>query len=136
MPDLRRIALLILTSLPLLRGQGVVTTLAGTDWLFPSDGQPAVNAPLSASNGPDIALDAQGNLYLCDLGNAMVMRVGSDGIINVVAGNGVVSLTGDGGPAVNASFYIPTAMALDRTGNIYVVDSIGTIRKVTADGTI
>ncbi len=136
MPDLRRIALLILTSLPLLRGQGVVTTLAGTDWLFPSDGQPAVNAPLSASNGPDIALDAQGNLYLCDLGNAMVMRVGSDGIINVVAGNGVVSLTGDGGPAVNASFYIPTAMALDRAGNVYVVDSIGTIRKVTADGTI
>ena len=77
---------LLAASLPGVFGQGVVTTVAGTDWLFPADGQPAVNAPLSASNGPDLALDAQGNLYICDLGNAMVMRVGRDGIINVMAG--------------------------------------------------
>src|ERR1019366_4069205 len=119
-----------------LHGQGVVTTVAGTDWLFPGDGQPAVNAPLSASNGPDLAVDAQGNLYVCDLGNAMVMRIGPDGIINVVAGNGLISVSGDGGPAINASFYVATAMTIDRAGGIYVADSIGTLRKVTPDGII
>ena len=116
--------------------QGVVTTVAGTDWLFPGDGLPAVNAPLSASNGPDLALDTKGNLYLCDLGNAMVMRIGPDGLINVVAGNGLVSDSGDGGPAINASLYVPTAIAVDPSGAIYVVDSIGTIRKITPDGII
>lgn len=118
------------------QGVGVVTTVAGTDWLFPGDGLPAVNAPLSASNGPDLALDSQGILYLLDLGNAMVMRVEPSGQITVIAGNGLVSNTGDGGPAVNASLYIPVAMAVDRAGAVYVVDSIGTIRKVTADGVI
>src|SRR5438874_11382802 len=91
--------LFIVLCLSRASGQGVVTTLAGTDWLFPGDGQPAVKAPLSSSSGPDIALDGKSNLYLCDTGNAMVMRVGPDGIINVVAGNGIVSSTGDGGPA-------------------------------------
>src|SRR6266550_3349897 len=79
--------------------QGVITTIAGTDWLFPADGLPAVNAPLSASNGPDIAVDHQGNLYICDLGNGVVMRVGPDGILTVVAGNGLIWYSGDGGPA-------------------------------------
>ena len=117
-------------------GQGVLTTVAGTDWLFPGDGQPAVNAPLSASNGPDLAIDSQGVLYLLDLGNAMVMRVEPGGQITVIAGNGLVSDSGDGGPAVNASLYLPVAMAVDRGGAVYVVDSIGTIRKITTDGVI
>ena len=132
----RTLIVLLACGLPGAFAQGVITTLAGTDWLFPADGQLAVNAPLSASSGPDIAIDGQGNLYLCDAGNGMVMRVGRDGIINVVAGNGLTSISGDGGPAVNASLYLPTAMALDGSGNIYIIDSIGTIRKVTPDGTI
>ena len=78
-----------------------------------------MNAPLSASNGPDLAVDPNGNLYLCDLGNAMVMRVGRDGIINVIAGNGLVSVSGDGGLAVDASLYVPCidrrSVAADRT---------------------
>jgi hypothetical protein len=115
--------------------QNVITTVAGTDWLFPGDGQPAVNAPLSASIGLDLALDGKGNLYLCDFGNAMVMRVGPDGLINVVAGNGLLSYNGDGGPAINASLYDPTAMTVDQSGAIYIVDG-SAVRKVTPDGII
>ena len=64
------------------------------------------------------------------------MRVGPDGILNVVAGNGLIWYSGDGGPAVNASLYIPTALALDRSGAIYIADSLGAVRKVSADGVI
>ena len=121
-----------------LQGQAIVTTIAGTDWLFPGDGGKAINAPLGGGYGPDIALDPQGNLYICDPGNLMVMRVGSDGIITVVAGNGLPSWGGDGGPAVNASFAWPAAVAVDSQGNFFIADrgSTGYIRKVTPDGII
>ncbi len=115
--------------------QGVVTTIAGTDWLFSADGQPAVNAPLSASAGPDLAFDAQGNLYICDLGNAMILRISPAGIITVIAGTGLVADSGNGGPALNASLLIPMAVAVDRTGAGYVADGT-TIRKIFPNGII
>lgn len=69
--------------------QRVITTIAGTDWLFPDDGQPAaLNAPLSGAFGRDLAVDRNGNYFIADDENLMVMRAGPDVIINVIAGNG------------------------------------------------
>ena len=65
--------------------QRVITTYAGADWLFPGDGRPAINAPLGGTLSLDLATDRNGNYYICDEDNSMVMRVGPDGIINVVA---------------------------------------------------
>ena len=59
--------------------QGVITTVAGTDWLFPDNGGPALNAPLSETFGLDLAVDGSGNYYIADDGNLDVMRVGTDG---------------------------------------------------------
>src|ERR1700730_6806 len=78
-------------------GQGVITTFAGTDWLFSGDGRPAVQAPIGGVLSLDVATDRNGNFYVCDADNAMIMRVGRDGIVNVVAGNGLLSQSGDGG---------------------------------------
>src|SRR5579862_3091435 len=86
-------------ALPAL-AQGVVTTIAGTDWLFPGDGRPAANAPLGGSVGFDLTVDQSGNLYIADDGNVMLMRIGPDGIVNVIAGNGIEFPTGDGGLAI------------------------------------
>src|ERR1700682_4789327 len=103
--------------------QRVITTVAGTDWLFPGDGRPAINAPLGgALQGLDIAVDRKGNYYICDGDNLMVMRVGPNGLINVIAGNGVNFASGDGGPAVNAGLLIPQAITLDSAGNIYIAE--------------
>src|ERR1700736_6040639 len=41
---------------------------------------------------------------------------------NTVAGNGHNNYTGDGGPALNASLSVPTAVALDGRGNLFVAD--------------
>jgi trimeric autotransporter adhesin len=116
--------------------QRVITTVAGTDWLFPGNGGPAANAPLSETFGLDLAVDRNGNYFIADDGNLNVMRVGTDGIINVVAGNGFGFVSGNGGLAVNAGLLDPISVAVDTAGNIYIGEFAGEIRKVTPDGII
>jgi len=59
------------------------------------------------------------------------------GTIATVAGNGALSFSGDGGPAVAASLSAPFAVATDSAGNIFIADSGNNrIRKVTPSGTI
>ena len=126
---------------PLL-AQRVITRISGADWLFPADGFPATAAPLSGSLGLDITVDPSGNYYLADPGNLMVMRVGSDGIIHVIAGNGVTGIntlafaSGDGGLAVNAAVFQPTAVAVDSSANVYIAEYGSRVRKVTPEGII
>src|SRR5271165_576394 len=127
-------ALIVLTQAP---AQSVITTLAGADWLFPGNGLPAVNAPLSgATYGLDVAVDQTGNLYIADSGNFEVFRVGTDGILTVIAGSGILGATGDGGLAISAALYGPTSVAVDTAGNVYIGGFGGDIRKVTVDGLI
>lgn len=58
-------------------------------------------------------------------------------IISTIAGTGVGSYTGDGGPAINATFSEPQGVALDNTGNVYVVDEDdNVIRKINLSGII
>jgi uncharacterized protein (TIGR03437 family) len=116
--------------------QGVITTVAGTDWLFPGNGGPAVNAPLSETLGLDLAVDSSGNYFIADDGNLMVMRVGTDGIVNVIAGNGFSFISGNGGLAVNAGLLDPVALAMDPAGNVYIAEFGGDIRQVTPAGII
>ena len=45
------------------------------------------------------------------------------GVIDTLAGTGRPGHGGDGGPAIQAEFRFPRSLALDATGNIYVVDT-------------
>jgi sugar lactone lactonase YvrE len=82
-----------------------------------------------------MAFDRLGNLYIADTGNHRVRKI-SGGIITTVAGTGVAGYSGDNGPATNAQLYLPTDVAVDSEGNLYIVDSANRIRKVSADGII
>ena len=112
----------------------VITTVAGTDWVFPVSSLPAVNAPLGNVQG--IAVDAKGNTYVADNGNNMIMRISRDGTLTVVAGNGILGCSGDGGPATRAAIAHPVGLALDVSGNLFITDGCNLVRKVTPDGTI
>ncbi len=114
----------------------VITTFAGAEWLFPGDGRPALQAPIGGLFSLDVATDRNGNYYICDADNGMVMRVGADGIINVVAGNGLLTRSGDGGLAVNAALDTPLGIAVDALGNLYIAEFGSHVRKVTPDGII
>ena len=51
-----------------------------------------------------IFADDAGNLYIADVGNQRIRKVDTSGTITTIAGNGNKGYSGDGGPAVNASF--------------------------------
>jgi len=90
-----------------------------------------LNAPQS------VAVDTAGNVYIADSGNLRVRVVGTNGNISTFAGNGNPGYAGDGGAAGSASFYLPTAVATDRSGNVYIADySVGVVRRVSSGGTI
>src|SRR5262245_55831621 len=72
--------------------QGIITTIAGTDWLFHGDGRPAADAPIGGSFLLGIAVDKHGNYFVADRDNIMVFKVTPDGILTVVAGNGILGL--------------------------------------------
>jgi sugar lactone lactonase YvrE len=114
---------------------GVLTTVAGIGTSgFSGDGGAAVAAQLSSPSG--IAVDAAGNLFIADARNNRIRKVAPDGLITTVAGTTEGS-TADGGPATAALLSAPSAVALDRAGNVFITDSgSNRIRKVTPSGII
>ena len=114
--------------------QALITTIAGTDWFFPDNGKAATAAALGFV--ATVAIDRQGNLYVADAGNEMVFRISRDGVVRVVAGNGITGDFGDGGPATEAALSSPRGLAFDRDGNLYIADSSYRVRRVGRDGKI
>ena len=108
----------------------VITTAVGTDFFFPTQPLPALNAPLGRV--VDVALDAKGSVYIADFSNNLVLRVSSEGVLSIVAGNGRQGDSGDGGPAAAASLQFPVGVAVDSGGSVYIAD-VGNnrIRKVS-----
>jgi sugar lactone lactonase YvrE len=86
------------------------------------DGGPATAATLYYPAG--LAVDAAGNLFIGDKGNARVRRVDATGTITTAAGGGW-SWPGDGGPATEASLGGPADVAVDGDGNLYVAEEWG-----------
>jgi sugar lactone lactonase YvrE len=118
--------------------EGVLTTVAGNGRPgFSGDGGDAREARLSRDIW-NLALDAQGNLYIADGGNRRVRRVRPDGIITTVAGNGTTTYKGDGGKATETGLRTPDGLFVDPAGTLYIADSLDGHRvlKVTPDGTI
>src|SRR6185312_2277000 len=58
---------------------------------------------------------------------------GGGSVITTIAGIGSWGYGGDNGPATSATLFLPTAAAVDSSGNVYIVDYYNNrIRKVTA----
>jgi uncharacterized protein (TIGR03437 family) len=54
-------------------------------------------------------------------------------LISTVAGNGAVGFSGDGGPATAAQLWLPSSVAVDASGNLYIADyGNNRVREVTA----
>ncbi|HUA19236.1 MAG TPA: IPT/TIG domain-containing protein [Bryobacteraceae bacterium] len=102
---------------------GTIQTVAGTGVAgFAGDGGPANAALLNQPYG--LAVDAAGNLYIADLGNARVREITASGTIQTVAGGGGTPPAGiaNGGPATSAQMLQPRNVAVDSTGSLYISD--------------
>lgn len=84
-----------------------------------------------------LAADAAGNVYIADESNNRIRKVSLGGTITTIAGNGIASYFGDGGPATTSPLNTPVGLAIDTAGNLYFSDYYNhRIRKIAADGTI
>lgn len=107
-----------------------ISTIAGTGEAgFKGDGGPAkaaqVDNPFGITRGPD------GALYFCEYTGQRIRRIDPAGKITTVAGTGAVGYSGDGGPALSATFNKPHEVRFDAKGDLYLTDMVNhAIRKI------
>ena len=137
---------------------GVIATIAGNGLqprggmggggTPPADGSAATSGSMWTSQ--IAAGDPGGNLFIADGPPGHIRKIAPSGVITTVAGvgsiAGVVTTSGDGGPAMLAYLSAVIGLAVDRAGNLFIatgtrdqrvrkIDSTGVIRTIAGDGT-
>jgi sugar lactone lactonase YvrE len=101
---------------------GIITTVAGNGqpgWT--GDGGAATSASLNDPRA--VAVDSEGRIFIGEEAGGRIRRVERNGEINTIAGNGTAGFAGDGGAAAGAVFDHMRAMALDRSGRLWIADT-------------
>jgi hypothetical protein len=116
--------LLLVTGVSTFAHSQVIETVAGG---ATSSAAPAQNVCLpiraAAAHGTDVYVVSCNRIYKVDV----------QGTWTLVAGNGVFAFSGDGGPAAAASLGEPQSIALDTSGNLYILDTLNRrVREVFA----
>ncbi len=112
--------------------EGIVSTIAGGDVKDFKDG----NVSEAQFNNPrGIAIDDNGNLYVCDIGNNRIRKISPDGEVSTVAGSGDAGYKDCQG--TSAQFNLPLDIEINSEGDFYILDSRNNaVRKMTPDGVV
>lgn len=103
--------------------ENIITTFAGTGRVgYSGDGGSATAADMRYPI--NLALGIDGALYISDIDDHRIRRVGPDGVITTVAGTGTLGSEGDGGLPVHAQLAFPSGIAMDSVGQLYIADSV------------
>lgn len=100
-----------------------ISTVAGDGKrAFTGDGGPAINASIHGARA--VAVGRDGTVYICEREGNRIRKIDPPtGVITTIAGTGAAGYSGDGGPALQATFRGPKWITLDDFGAIYVVDT-------------
>ncbi len=114
---------------------GKITTAIGDGTQgFAGDGGAPNKVEMSLPTS--VQVDSSGNLYFTDSLNNRIRKL-SGGNVTTIAGNGLLSRSGDGGAATGAQLNSPLGVAVDATGNLYVADTLNNlVRRVDTKGVI
>jgi NHL repeat len=114
-----------------ITADGIIRRIAGTGAAGLGKGASAAHSALD--HPEDVAVDAQGEVFIADTFNNRVVKVTPKGKVTTVAGTGAAGYSGDGGRAASARLSEPAGLALDARGNLYIADSANNvIRRVDA----
>jgi uncharacterized protein (TIGR03437 family) len=109
---------------------GVITQLAGAAKVPVANRDQATSAAISPCRA---VADPSGNILVS---SNLVQKISPAGTVSPFAGNGEFT-SGDGGPATAAQFYEPGAVAIDGSGNLFVVDNFtSVVRRIAANGIV
>jgi hypothetical protein len=113
-------------------GQPVIFTITGNGTAATAgNGGKAARAEVDQPWG--LVEDDKGDLYVSEYEGNVIRKIAADGTISTYAGTGTAGGTGDGGPATSAELNHPAGLAIDRSGDIYVVDEYNqAVRKIDA----
>lgn len=112
---------------------GVVTTLAGSPGLANRTDGTGSAARFGTPFG--IAFDLSGNLIVVEGTTDAVRRVTTAGVVTTIAGNTATGYADGFGR--NAQFFLPTGVAVNAAGEIFISDQNGTvIRKISPTGAV
>lgn len=113
-----------------LKQDGTISTIAGTgEDGYSGDGGPATKAELNQPYG--LAVDEDDTIYIADRANFVVRQILPDGTIETVAGTGEEGASGDGGPAIDATFGYLGRISLDDDGLLVADQSNSLVRRIT-----
>ena len=108
-------------------GQLYIADKCGIRQVSPG-GVVSVVAPNTGNDGSvAVAVDAEGNIFILGV---QLRKVTRDGMVSTVAGNGTQGYSGDGGPALSASFSSPFGIAANAAGDVYVADTYNHVIRV------
>lgn len=113
---------------------GVVTTFAGAAGNA-GPGLDGAGASARFSGPLGIAIDASNNLFVTDEFNQTVRKITPAGVVSTFAGQTGVMGDNDGTGA-GARFNIPTSIAVDVAGNVYVGEGSQVVRKISPAGVV
>jgi sugar lactone lactonase YvrE len=102
---------------------GQITTFAGTGRSrHDGDGGPAERAAIWGARA--VAVGPDSSVYILEReGNRLRVVSPKTGQIETIAGTGLKGYSGDGGPAIMATFNGPKELDVDSAGNVWVVDT-------------
>ena len=113
---------------------GVISTVAGNgEPGFLGDGGPATKASINFPSA--VAVDGAGNLYIATTPDNRIRRVGTNGIITTIAGNGTNVPAPNGTLATASGMVAPGALAFDKAGNL-LEGELFLVRRIDGQGRI
>jgi len=114
---------------------GLVSTLAGIVGNTGSANGTGTAASFNFNSFASIATDSAGNVYVTDTNNNSIRKITAAGIVTTLAGSGAAGQ--NNGTGTSANFNMPTGIATDSAGNIYVADTYNhQIRKISSVGVV